>query len=163
MSKKRGFTLVEVLVVLAVTTLAFILIGGFLVYLSESSGMLITESEELITAQSIEDYLRGYINTEFEKISDDAEKDTKKDAVFDSLLASPVGNDHINTSGKIRRDAEGNLRLYSNDVDNTVVFKNTGLTFFTIYNSDGFLKCEMHFESGAEFSFILGVYKKNGG
>lgn len=158
MSKKRGFTLVEVLVVLAVATLVFILVGGFLVYLTESSGMLIQESEELMTAQSIEDYIRGYISLELKKDG------AVKNDIFNKLLAQFDVQNHENTSGVIRLDENGDLHFVEDPAKYTPIFKNTGLNFFYIYKSpDGFLKCEMHFESGTEFTFILGVYSYNGG
>ena len=152
MSNKRGFTLVEILVVLAISTLAFVLIGGFLVYLTESSGMLIHESEELMTAQSIEDYLRGYIDLEVE------DDQSNKNQVFESLKTKFDPTTNSNTEGIIRMNSDGSL-LKSGQA----IFKNTGLTFFNVYeSSDGFLKCEMHFENGAKFTFILGVYKNGG-
>ena len=58
MSKKRGFTLTEVLVVIAVTTLVLALVGGTLVFMTESCGRLIEKSEELLLVSAIEDSMR---------------------------------------------------------------------------------------------------------
>ena len=58
MSKKRGFTLTEVLVVIAVTTLVLALVGGTLVFMTESCGGLIEKSEELLLVSAIEDSMR---------------------------------------------------------------------------------------------------------
>ena len=64
MSKKRGFTLVEVLVVIAITTLVFALVGGAMVFLTISSGDLIHKSEEIIQTQTIEKHLRSLVGDE---------------------------------------------------------------------------------------------------
>ena len=64
MSKKRGFTLVEILVVVAITTLVLAMVGGLLIFMAETSGTLIHKSEELMLVQSIESYLRGVYENE---------------------------------------------------------------------------------------------------
>lgn len=38
MSKKRGFTLVEILVVVAITTLVLAMVGGLLIFMAEKIG-----------------------------------------------------------------------------------------------------------------------------
>ena len=59
MEKKKGFTLVEVLVVIMVSTLVLALVGGTMVFVTTTMGDLIEESEEIDMAKNIEKYLRS--------------------------------------------------------------------------------------------------------
>ena len=63
MLKKRGFTLVELLVAIAITTLLFAMIGGTYIFMAQSQGNLLDKSSELFFAQEIADYLKENIST----------------------------------------------------------------------------------------------------
>lgn len=56
--KKKGFTLVEVLVVILVSTIVFALVGGTMVFISTSTNKYIGRSKDIDTAKNIEKYLR---------------------------------------------------------------------------------------------------------
>ena len=62
MLKKRGFTLVELLVAIAITTLLFAMIGGTYIFMAQSQGNLLDKSSELFFAQEIADYLKNNPN-----------------------------------------------------------------------------------------------------
>ncbi len=144
MSKKRGFTLTEVLVVIAITTLIMTMLGTTFVFMATSSGDLIHKSEELTQTQSIETYLRSLIET---KTND------KKSPDPDYI------NGLITTSGNPDTDIihlnDGNLW-----VNGKVEFKDTGLKFFEIDKYDKFIKCKLGYnnDSTYEYEFILGLY-----
>lgn len=56
--KKKGFTLIEVLVVMLVATLVFTMVGGVMVFVTTSAGEFIDQAEEIEMARNIEKYLR---------------------------------------------------------------------------------------------------------
>ena len=56
--KKKGFTLVEVLVVMLVSTIVFALVGGTMFFISTSTNRYIQQSKDIDTAKNIEKYLR---------------------------------------------------------------------------------------------------------
>ena len=64
MSKRRGFTLTEIVVVIALTSLVLAMVGGCLYFVSTYSGTLISKSEELTKVQTIETFLRGQTGLE---------------------------------------------------------------------------------------------------
>lgn len=133
MSKRRGFTLTEVLVVILLTTLVLAMVGGTLVFLTQSSGTLIHKGEELTLTQSIEDYLRGLLKTGKVTIAEISEKvklDQNKNLCFnDEIAFEDTGLDSFDI---VREPAEGNKY---------------------------FVKCYMKYKNGSEYSFILGVYQ----
>ena len=57
--KKKGFTLVEVLVVMLVSTIVFALVGGTMFFISTSTNRYIQQSKDIDTAKNIEKYLRS--------------------------------------------------------------------------------------------------------
>jgi prepilin-type N-terminal cleavage/methylation domain-containing protein len=59
MQKKKGFTLIEVLVVMLISTLILSLVAGTMIYITNSAGRLIQEAEDIDMAKNIEKYLRG--------------------------------------------------------------------------------------------------------
>ena len=59
-NKRKGFTLVEVLVVILVSTLILATVGGTMVYISSTTGELMNESEEIDAAKNIENYVRAF-------------------------------------------------------------------------------------------------------
>lgn len=135
MSKRRGFTLTEIVVVIALTSLVLAMVGGCLYFVSSYSGALISKSEELTKVQTIETYLRGQFETD------------------PSYL--------INSNDGITLDADSNLLFGEN-----VIIKNTGLKQISIYKEDildqsnSFLKCKLVFQSGNDYTFILGIVEK---
>ena len=141
MSKKRGFTLVEVLVVIAITTLVFALVGGAMVFLTKSSGDLIHKSEAIIQAQTIEKHLRSFVdesnNIEGLKVGDN-NKYTIKDVVFED------SNDTLTINGT---EYEG--------IANFTLLKTEG------NGDDSFVRCTftiVNNNQSTEYTFILGIY-----
>lgn len=55
---KKGFTLIEVLVVMLIATLIFTMVGGTMVFVTSATSELIHQSEEIDMAKNIEKYLR---------------------------------------------------------------------------------------------------------
>ena len=143
MSKKRGFTLTEVLVVLALVTVVFVAVGGLMIYMAQSSGSLIHQSEEIMLTQSIEGYIRGMI--------------THEKVELEKMLAPFSIPENKNTEGKLRLE-NGNLYDYTFS-EPKEVFKDTGLAVFRIYKEGNFYKCYMQYESGVEYDFIIGIVK----
>ena len=133
--KKKGFTLIEVLVVMLVSTLVLTMVGGTMVFITTRTGELIHNSEEINTAQNIEKYLR-YLAQQTDDI--------------DCL--------DINNDSSIIVWNEQNGDIYYND---KTVFENTELTFFNLWLEDDFLKCKMKFQSGREFEFIVIYVEEN--
>lgn len=71
--KKKGFTLVEVLVVMLVATLVFAMVGGTMVFITTTSGELLHQSEEIELAKNIEEYLRTLDNSQLSAVKCDEE------------------------------------------------------------------------------------------
>lgn len=145
MSKRRGFTLTEIVVVIALTSLVLAMVGGCLYFVSTYSGTLISKSEELTKVQTIETYLRG----QFENTN------------IDSLINSDDG-DSLKINENIRLDADSNLIFFK---DTTI--KNTGLNKILIYKDVNIfndtkiaVKCKLVFQSGNDYTFILGIVQK---
>lgn len=59
MKKKKGFTLVELLVVMLISSLILSLVAGTMIFITNSAGKLIQEAEDIDMAKNIEKYLRG--------------------------------------------------------------------------------------------------------
>ena len=133
--KKKGFTLIEILVVMLVSTLVLTMVGGTMVFITTRTGELIHNSEEINTAQNIEKYLR-YLAQGTDDINC---LDINNDS---SIIAWNEQNGDINHNGK-------------------TVFENTGITFFNVWLEDDFLKCKMKFQSGREFEFIVIYVEEN--
>ena len=139
MSKKRGFTLTEVLVVLALVTVVFVAVGGLMIYMAQSSGSLIHQSEEIMLTQSIEGYIRGMI--EHENVD-----------IEDMLYISDIDEDRmLRLENGVLYDCRSNVPKE--------IFKDTGLATFRIYKKGNFYKCYMQYESGVEYDFIIGIVK----
>ena len=161
MSKRRGFTLTEIVVVIALTSLVLAMVGGCLYFVSTYSGTLISKSEELTKVQTIETYLRGQV------VLEDGTKYISKD-----------------NCGYITKFAikNGDLIYKENDQDNDqvtkAVIKNTGfdkLEFelfrignngeregFNPTNNKGefFLECKLTNFENETYTFILGIVNK---
>ena len=68
MKKKKGFTLVELLVVMLISSLILSLVAGTMIYITNSAGRLIQEAEDIDMAKNIEKYLRGLSKEDLELI-----------------------------------------------------------------------------------------------
>lgn len=137
MTKKRGFTLVEVLVVIAISAIIMTAIGTTFVFVATSSGDLIHKSEELMEVQNIETYLRGLI------------KDASQDEITEKLK-------------DVKLDKDNNNSIV--DGDETII-DNTELKDFKIETEEAeeaevgelyFVKCTLTYEN-AEYVFTLGI------
>ena len=145
MSKKRGFTLVEVLVVIAIATLVFALVGGTFVFLAKSSGDLIHKSEAIIQAQTIEKHLRSL------------------DLNDDNKVTFEKAND--NTSYKIDSN-EQNVRW--NSTSKILTINGTeyeGIDMFSLSkDDDSFVRCSftvINNNKTTDYTFILGIYTEH--
>jgi prepilin-type N-terminal cleavage/methylation domain-containing protein len=179
MTKKRGFTLVEILVVLAITTLVLAMVGGLLIFMADTSGKLIHKSEELMLVQSIETYLRGVLEYkdgagnvyEPKSITVNREGNTYELSISYSEDPPPTKTVVIifdKNADQIKEGDDGNSR---------VIFKDTGLKTFDIYyaNADGerddggpFVHCELVFTptggstpGSHTYDFIIGIKKQD--
>lgn len=141
MSKKRGFTLTEVLVVIALTTLIMTMIGTAFVFVGTSSGDLIDKSEELTQTQSIETYLRGLI-------------DKKTYDIKDLMTKTDEGEPKLEENKIVKLDDKGNLV-----VNGKIEFKDTGLKSIEIEKYDKFVRCTLKYEK-ASYDFILGLWRE---
>lgn len=135
-NKKKGFTLIEVLVVMLIATIVFSMVGGAMVFITTTTENYIHQSEEIDMAKNIENYLRNCA-TEIDDIN---------------LLLTD------NENALIRFNQESGDLLN----DGNAVFSNTGLTSFSILSTGDFIKCQMKYESGREFEFILGSVQTGG-
>ena len=178
MTKKRGFTLVEILVVLAITTLVLAMVGGLLIFMADTSGKLIHKSEELMLVQSIETYLRGVLvlkqdNEVIEPKSIEVAKTERNNSIEFTLKVYYYENDPNSNQVVIIFDSQGNIC----NSDEKVLFKDTGLETFDIYyaNADGerddggpFVHCELVFTptggstpGSHTYDFIIGIKKQD--
>lgn len=140
LQKKKGFTLVEVLVVILISGLVLSMVATAMIFVITSSGDLIQQAEDIDMAKNIEKYLR---NTYREKTDCDFQIEYSE-------------NDSAN-NGVFSIDTEGNMYEVVDD-GTKIIFSDTGLTVFTISSEEnGFIKCYMRFDSGKEFSFTLGI------
>ncbi|MGM9632566.1 MAG: type II secretion system protein [Eubacteriales bacterium] len=131
MSKKRGFTLIEVVVVIAITTIVLGMVATLFVFMTNSSRELIVKSEQIMLAQSIENSVRGYA----------------KDEGSVNLVGKIVLED-----GKIIH----NNGTTDNPDDDKVLFEDTDLSIFLIAIQDDFVYCIMQFKDSTYYKFILG-------
>lgn len=136
MSKRRGFTLTEIVVVIALTSLVLAMVGGCLYFVSTYSGTLISKSEELTKVQTIETYLRGQVKLDNGYISE---------GTCEKLRGLKIDNGNL-----VNQDGEA-------------VIKNTNLKELNVIANEheSFLKCELTFQSGNDYTFILGIVEKN--
>lgn len=145
MSKRRGFTLTEIVVVIALTSLVLAMVGGCLYFVSTYSGTLISKSEELTKVQTIETHLRSVIGNTDSKIS------IAKDG-------TPANKYTIGTSNPteiIWNEDQNTLKI-----GNSVEYKD--VTDFTFYTKSGeenrnFLYCKIAYNNGESYTFILGI------
>lgn len=144
MQKKNGFTLVEIIVVIAISAIVLTMVGTTMVFMTNVSGNLLEEAEDIDMAKNIEKYLRGLLSDE-----------TRDSQVKPNMLIAEGNNQEI-----IQNDvfvvniSEGTIKEI---VNQRVVFSDTGLVSFYIVSNDGFVKCHMEFNSGKKFDFILGI------
>ena len=147
MSKRRGFTLTEIVVVIALTSLVLAMVGGCLYFVSTYSGTLISKSEELTKVQTIETYLRGQV---------------QKDEIL--TLINLDDGIYLNSNLGISIDKESNLLnggavvVKNTGFSNILIFKDTSIT-----NGDQVaIKCQLFKEGSTDpdYTFILGIVNK---
>ena len=147
MSKRRGFTLTEIVVVIALTSLVLAMVGGCLYFVSTYSGTLISKSEELTKVQTIETYLRGQV---------------QKDEIL--TLINLEDGIYLNSNLGISIDKESNLLnggavvVKNTGFSNILIFKDTSIT-----NGDQVaIKCQLFKEGSTDpdYTFILGIVNK---
>ena len=139
MQKKNGFTLVEIIVVIAISAIVLTMVGTTMVFMTNVSGNLLEEAEDIDMAKNIEKYLRGLV--------DDGCSPDNLTMTFPDLY-----NKSKNTVFEI--DNDGNIK---ENTSGKTIFSNTRLSVFSIQQEGDFIKCKMIFESGKEFEFILGI------
>ena len=71
---KKGFTLIEVLVVILVATLVIALVCGTLIFITKSTNNFVVQSKEIDTAKNIEKYLRSVENISDIKYSESTDE-----------------------------------------------------------------------------------------
>lgn len=131
MLRKRGFTLVEVLVVIAISAIVMTTVGTTFVFIATSSGDLIHRSEELMEAQTIETYLRGLV---------------EKEGFIEELKKV----DHDENNGDITYD--GNIRIAGTTLVDFTIYTEPAKGKEGLY----FVKCRLEYES-SEYVFTLGI------
>lgn len=147
MSKRRGFTLTEIVVVIALTSLVLAMVGGCLYFVSTYSGTLINKSEELTKVQTIETYLRGKV------VLNNDEYITN----YNDLIAFEIdGNGDLITGDNatvIKNTGFSELRItcFYIDSDNNKKYEITeGITQY-------FVECQLFKDGKVAYSFILGI------
>ena len=60
--KKKGFTLVEIIVVIAISTIVLTMVGGSMIFITSTSADLMQQAEDIDMAKNIETYLRGRVD-----------------------------------------------------------------------------------------------------
>ena len=118
--KQSGFTLIEVLVTILISTLVLAMVAGTMTFLITTIGDMIREAKEIDTAKNIEKYL---------KVMAEQNKDLEM-ITLDSETQDIKNNDDV-------------------------VFADTNLLFFKIFNENQFTKCYLEFEDGKCFEFII--------
>ena len=149
MSKKRGFTLVEVLVVIAIATLVFALVGGTFVFLATSSGNLIHKSESIIQAQTIEKHLRSFVSED---------NRVKNDIFNQSMISFDSDKDTLTIKGSEYENVQDySISLFYLD-DNGVRVNNKNPA------GDTFVECAIQLINNnktTNYTFILGIYTEH--
>ena len=69
--KKKGFTLVEIIVVIAISTIVLTMVGGSMIFITSTSANLMQQAEDIDMAKNIETYLRGLADTTNVKLDSD--------------------------------------------------------------------------------------------
>ncbi len=140
--KRRGFTLVEVLVVILVSTLLLTVLAGTMIYITTTVGDFIQRAEEIEIAKNIEKYFRSI---DINDLTVDLNNEDNNVEVYENYIITE-SSDLIHKSGE-------------------VIFYDTGLEEFEISrNTDSnVVKCYMKFHSGVEFEFVVGIIDKENG
>ena len=143
--KKSGFTLVEILVVIAISAIVLTMVGTTMVFMTQMTGDILQEAEDIDMAKNIEKYLRNFSQ---DQISEIVEQEYTQ------------GNE--TKFGIFLIDENGNLKQ-----EGKIIFSDTGLTSFIVDKKDAdkdsvydFIFCKMQFDSGKEFEFILAPIKQ---
>lgn len=140
-NKRKGFTLVEVIVVILVSTVLLTMVIGAMTYINNTIGDFIQQAEDIEMAKNIEKYFRSIdINDLTVGLNNEDNKVVYKNYTLEE------SSDSIYKSGE-------------------VIFYDIGLEEFEISrNTDSnVVKCYMKFHSGVEFEFVVGIIDtKNG-
>ena len=138
--KKSGFTLVEILVVIAISAIVLTMVGTTMVFMTQMTGDILQQAEDIDMAKNIEKYLRNF-SIEIDK--------------------GEYIKGFEETFGVFLIDADGDIKQ-----NEKIIFSDTGLIEFKIYDTNvdeieesDFLVCYMKFDSGKEFEFILAPIK----
>ncbi len=158
MSKRRGFTLVEVLVVVAITTVVLGMVGGLLVFMTNSSRELIVKSEEIMLAQSIENHILGYLD-----FHEDVDENYLESDEIAELQKIKLGKDY---EGEDPVDPDDIIYVENGKVVKTI-FEDTGLSHFKINgitqeelenDEVKLVTCQFFFENATEsYHFAIGA------
>lgn len=150
MSKRRGFTLTEIVVVIALTSLVLAMVGGCLYFVSTYSGTLISKSEELTKVQTIETYLRGQV-----RLVQDGKYITNYSELQEFLINDEGNIVKNNSTEPIIKNTgfkEIKFVFISEDGEEVDISSNTGKFF---------LQCQLFKNNGEmAYSFILGIVQK---
>lgn len=158
MSKKRGFTLVEVLVVIAIATLVFALVGGTFVFLATSSGDLIHKSEAIIQAQTIEKHLRSFVDEKTNKVNTDFVIHEGKCTLNNVGFNTDTKTLSIN---KTEYESVHSFDIFLSNYQNP---KNQVNNLVSLDSGDYFVNCKITIVSGddtTDYTFILGIYTEH--
>ena len=151
MLKKRGFTLVELLVAIAITTLLFAMIGGTYIFMAQSQGNLLDKSSELFFAQEIADYLKENISK-----------------FPNEILNSTNGINIVRTDNETNpysiwiNKNTGTLYGPNKSGSEKEIFTNLKIDSCVIYRDNDFIRCKLEFtnvhndKSNHTYIFILG-------
>lgn len=154
MHKKRGFTLVEVLVVIAVATLVLAMVGGTLVFMATSSGKLIHKAEEITQTQAIEKYLRGIL---VEKVGETVYQ-PKITSVSSDQITVKYTDESEDKSIILNLENNGTLSITTiNGSEDEFVFENTGLSYAEFSVVNGFVHCILTYKDSSTYDFIIGI------
>ena len=142
LNKKRGFTLIEVLVVILVSTTLLTMVIGGMTYITNTIGDFIQKAEEIEIAKNIEKYFRSI---DINDLTVDLNNEDNNVEVYENYIITE-SSDLIHKSGE-------------------VIFYDTGLEEFEISrNTDSnVVKCYMKFHSGIEFEFVVEIIDTENG
>ena len=146
MSKRRGFTLTEIVVGIALTSLVLAMVGGCLYFVSTYSGTLINKSEELTKLQTIETHLRSVIGKTDNKI--DVANTPNRYCITDAddKKTNIQWNESTNT-----------LKIGTAEYKNITEFSLATNKGITQGDAKYFLSCTISYNNGDPYTFILGI------
>ena len=137
---KKGFTLMEVLVVVFISTLLITMVAASIIYISKTTAKLIQEAEEIEMARNIANYFELLEDEDFSRLT------------YKEDIGIVLYEDYV-------LSASSDLTYKSKNI----IFSETGLEKFQIYRvlDTGFIFCSMEFQSGRTFEYIIGYCSEN--